>query len=432
MLSTLVGGSAIVAGLVGCWNYIKLYLSKIYSLFFVRLKIDEDLSTGMLLYLIKNAKCSKLTIRGFRSKTDYVKSQKKNKTIAYEHLSEEPTIYWLGWIPFIISYTNITFLRFTYNPETFIKNIVDCYNETLSGNTVDNRFYIRNFSGNLINNRNNKFSDNAMPSDRGEIRDSPTPGLTTSDYKFNILTNYLNPIGYDKNDIGLEKINNPLNNLALNTECLIAIEEIKRWKDSESWFKDRLIPFKRGLMLHSQPGCGKTSLIRALAMELNIPICNFDLSNMSNDDFTRNWTSIKNYTPCIALFEDFDSIFDGRKNLVHTEGGLSFDCLLNNIDGVNNGDGILLIVTTNNIDKIDVALGKPNGDNISTRPGRIDRVVEILPPDENGRRKIAHRILRDFPEYIEQIIKDGDHDTGAQFQERCSRLALKLFWENKK
>jgi SpoVK/Ycf46/Vps4 family AAA+-type ATPase len=133
------------------------------------------------------------------------------------------------------------------------------------------------------------------------------------------------------------------------------------------------------------------------------------------------------------LLEDIDGVFEGRKNITSTgmERGLSFDCLLNLIDGVENSDGIFLVITTNHLEKIDPAIGGiVNGNGMSTRPGRIDKVVKFGPLDENGRVKMAKRILGDFDISLwGHLLQEKHEDTGAQFQERCCRLALKLFWE---
>jgi SpoVK/Ycf46/Vps4 family AAA+-type ATPase len=146
-------------------------------------------------------------------------------------------------------------------------------------------------------------------------------------------------------------------------------------------------------------------------------------------------------TPCIALVEDIDSIFNGRKNIRNTNNNLdllTFDCFLNCIDGIQNTDGLFLIVTTNKIELLDSALGIPrtnknqNETYISTRPGRIDRAFELKILDKDCRIKIAKRILSDCPEFIDKIIEIGNGDTGAQFQERCTQIALKNFWERKK
>jgi ATP-dependent 26S proteasome regulatory subunit len=112
---------------------------------------------------------------------------------------------------------------------------------------------------------------------------------------------------------------------------------------------------------------------------------------------------------------------------------LTFDCLLNTISGVKNGDGVLLCVTTNSITDLDPALGIPNGINdSSTRPGRIDRAVELVDMQEPERRKVANYILKDCSVDIEQLLKNTNGETAAQFQSRCTSLALSQFWKTNK
>lgn len=420
----LLGTGALMAGVYGAWNYIRMYLTKIYSLFFVRISIEEkELELAINLWAMTKTKASKLTIRNFNGTTDFVKPIGKNQYVAYETLSKEPTVYWYKRKPLIISGNNITFIRGTFNVNILIKDIVDNFNATKGDNKDENRFYIRKFHGTLQQNKNNVgYSDGVAGKSAPDV-----PSESSGGY-FKHIQNTVDPVGWKRDDIGQIKKPEPMTNLALSEECLNAIEEIKRWRSSEQWYKDRQIPFKRGILLYGKPGNCKSSLAKALAMELNMPIMIFDLTNMSNNDFSENWNRVKNCTPCMVLLEDFDAIFDGRKNVVHSEGGLSFDCILNEIDGVSDASGILIVATTNDISKVDSAFGKPNGDGISTRPGRIDRALELLPPDRDGRIKIAKRILCDFPNEIDKVVSDGSNDSGAQFQERCTRLALRLFW----
>ena len=65
----------------------------------------------------------------------------------------------------------------------------------------------------------------------------------------------------------------------------------------------------------------------------------------------------------------------------------------------------------------------------SSRPGRIDRVIELGKPNEDARRHIAKRILADCPWTIEVAVSAGIEDSAAQFQERCIRIALADHWE---
>jgi hypothetical protein len=436
--ATIVGGGAIMAALYAGWDYVKVYLSKVYSLFFVRVSLgdSDELKKAVVCWLIKNSKQSRFTIPTFTTMTDFVKPLSKNQTVGYEiPCTAEPTVYWVGNKPLVFSYSQITFLRGMFNPRIFIKEALDYYN-SMQGDSLNddnnNRFFIRKFHGTLQNGKNGKLGNDGY-----NRLEAPSPSASNGITKdsgggfFSAIQNSLIPLGWKKEDIGQIKKPEPLSHLALSEETMKAIDEIRRWRKSEEWYKERQIPHKKGILMYGKPGTGKSSVAKALAMDLNMPIMIIDLTNMSNQDFQDAWDRIKNNSPCMVLLEDIDAVFDGRKNIVHEEGGLSFDCLLNCMDGIEDSSGILIVATTNNIDKIDVALGKPNGDGISTRPGRIDRTIELGNPTAEGRRKIANRILIDFPSEIERVVLEGEHDTGAQFQERCSRLALKLFWENK-
>src|SRR5438046_10532869 len=82
---------------------------------------------------------------------------------------------------------------------------------------------------------------------------------------------------------------------------------------------------------------------------------------------------------------------------------LHFDCLLNCLDGVERSDGVFTIITTNDVSKIDPALGLPRKlpdgtvEFISTRPGRIDKAVELTYMEPEDKKRLARRILGDYP-----------------------------------
>ena len=155
---------------------------------------------------------------------------------------------------------------------------------------------------------------------------------------------------------------------------------------------------------------------------------------MTNEELTSKWDSpVLNNTPCIVLIEDIDNIFDGRKYVGASSANsthLTFDCLLNCISGIKQSDGVLLIITTNHIEKVDPALGIPNANGVSSRPGRIDRVIHLGLMQKEQRLQLANHILSDFPELIDNIVNEGEGETAAQFQHRCASIALTKFWEN--
>ncbi len=92
---------------------------------------------------------------------------------------------------------------------------------------------------------------------------------------------------------------------------------------------------------------------------------------------------------------------------------------MNCLSGINALDGLVVLATCNDINKIDSAL---------SRPGRLDRVVKFDVLDKNARTKIAESTLSDFPEQIDMVVEQGNGESGAQFKQRCAELALNLFW----
>ena len=156
-----------------------------------------------------------------------------------------------------------------------------------------------------------------------------------------------------------------------------------------------------------------------------MPVHVFDLASMTNQELKLAWREMLTNAPCMALLEDIDAVFHGRENrapqgMMGGSGGLTFDTLLNCIDGIERVDGMLLVITTNHIDTVDDAL--------KNRPGRVDTVVKFENLDHDGRVKMAKRILEDGV-VAERMAKDYSHDSGAAFQERCFREALRRRFE---
>jgi SpoVK/Ycf46/Vps4 family AAA+-type ATPase len=204
------------------------------------------------------------------------------------------------------------------------------------------------------------------------------------------------------------------------------IREVKFWLSHREWYKRKDIAWRRGYLLYGRPGNGKTSLVRGLAEELDIPVHVFDLASMDDREFIQAWGSARANRPRIVLFEDFDTVFEGRVNKIEGS-SLDFSTILNAIDGLEREDGLLLFVTTNNLAAIDPAMGIPDENGDSTRPGRIDDTIELPGLDLDGKRKMATRILDDELEVEKLVVESGD-DTAAQFQERCVKVALSHLW----
>lgn len=172
------------------------------------------------------------------------------------------------------------------------------------------------------------------------------------------------------------------------------LKDVNEFLDSEDWYMDRGIPYRRGYLLHGPPGTGKSSLIRAIAGEIGYDICILSLSakDLTDDELNR----LMNSTPdkCIILLEDVDAAFksregedngNGTSHLAYEGAGASkvtFRGLLNSLDGVASTEGRILFITTNHINKLDPAL---------IRPGRVDIRIHVDYPTANQITKMFKR-----------------------------------------
>ena len=74
---------------------------------------------------------------------------------------------------------------------------------------------------------------------------------------------------------------------------------------------------------------------------------------------------------------------------------------------------------------------------ISTRPGRIDKAIELSYMEAADKKLLAKRILGDFPDEYFAMLEfidryPGLQETPAQFQERCGQIALACFWREQR
>jgi len=203
------------------------------------------------------------------------------------------------------------------------------------------------------------------------------------------------------------------------------IEKIKFFQENESWFTERGIPYMLGLLLHGEPGCGKTSTIKAIANLTRRHIVSVPLKNVRSVAELYNvfyGTKVNNRVipmdKRLYVLEDIDcgglenivrkrkrrnmeafdnneeeneeenecnkSIDSGNEDIISENEGekkirktikeelykkeLTLSDLLEVFDGVMESKGRMMVITTNHLDKLDPAL---------IRPGRVDTCLQF-------------------------------------------------------
>jgi transitional endoplasmic reticulum ATPase len=150
------------------------------------------------------------------------------------------------------------------------------------------------------------------------------------------------------------------------------------------------------------PGNGKTISIKALINSLasrpepvpSLYVKSFDSCNGPKWSIRSIFTQARTMAPCLLIFEDLDSLVEKKTR----------SYFLNEVDGLESNDGILMIGSTNHLDQLDSAISK--------RPSRFDRKYHFKVPSEEERvayckywrQKLVDSDLVEFPEALCPIL----------------------------
>lgn len=219
---------------------------------------------------------------------------------------------------------------------------------------------------------------------------------------------------------------NPLEGTYYEDNILKEIDNLLDWAKSGDWFKKKRLPWKRGLLLEGPPGTGKSTLPVVIGKTIGIPVTFIHLPDCDNSNFKMFWNSASIIRPCVIVIEEIDTIFNGRKP-VNPDCKLSFETILNCISSSEEVDGIITIITTNNPESIDPALGVRSGEDlggISSRPGRIDTILHLGAMSDKTRLAMVSDILSDTTDLIEDVYAKTKGFTPAQVEFYCGSVAL--------
>ncbi|EPS30853.1 hypothetical protein PDE_05805 [Penicillium oxalicum 114-2] len=142
---------------------------------------------------------------------------------------------------------------------------------------------------------------------------------------------------------------------------------------------------KKGILLYGPPGCSKTLTVKALATEAGLnflAVKGAEILSMYVGESERSLREIfrkaRAARPSIIFFDEIDAIAARRSS--NSQGGVNvLTTLLNEMDGIEELRNVLVIAATNKPDVLDPAL---------MRPGRLDNILYIGPPDIEARREI--------------------------------------------
>lgn len=178
-----------------------------------------------------------------------------------------------------------------------------------------------------------------------------------------------------------------------NWDAVILDEEMKKaliadvevFFDSQQTYADLKVPWKRGIIYYGPPGNGKTISIKAMMHSLykrgrdgdkrmSVPTLYVrTLASYGGPEYALGqiFAKARQEAPCYLVFEDLDSIVQDNAR----------SYFLNEVDGLRSNDGILMIGSTNHLDRLDPGIAK--------RPSRFDRKYYFSDPDYPQRVQYA-------------------------------------------
>ncbi|HSE07807.1 MAG TPA: AAA family ATPase [Nocardioidaceae bacterium] len=191
--------------------------------------------------------------------------------------------------------------------------------------------------------------------------------------------------------VASEQVTSRFSDVAGADEAVDSLAEMVGYLRDPSRFTRLGAKPPRGALLVGPPGTGKTLLARAVAGEAGVAFL-----QVSGSDFVEKFVGVgakrvrelfaaaREHERAIVFIDELDAIARRRGSgdeatSANAEGENTLIALLTELDGFADRGNIIVIGATNRPDVLDPAV---------TRPGRLDRKVEVPNPDRRGREQI--------------------------------------------
>ncbi|MBT4804675.1 AAA family ATPase [Candidatus Woesearchaeota archaeon] len=191
----------------------------------------------------------------------------------------------------------------------------------------------------------------------------------------------------------------------------------------------------KGVLLYGPPGTGKTLLAKAVAQSTNatfIEVVGSELVQKFIGEGAKLVKEIFNLArakaPSIVFIDEIDALAAKRIETGTSgerEVNRTFMQLLAELDGFKCLDEVKIIGATNRIDILDHAM---------IRPGRLDRLIEVGLPDEEGLLEIIKVHTKEMnlqKVKLKQLVKEMNDFSGAEVRAVCTEAGYFAIRDNR-